>query len=154
MARGRGEALEPGPGIDAERFLLVVLYPGAAASTSEVYRRCIPASPEDRRRPDEVLYALRSGDAGALSAACFNRLERPAAEVCPAIGRAMGNLRSLGLGEPHLTGSGSACFLVRPFSPEEMSDEGVRERATDGLPGAVLMRGDPGRRPAGTVHGA
>lgn len=110
LGRGRGERLEPVPYPGNVRFL--VLVPDAPCSTAEVYGRCAPAASGDRRDPGPVLRALASGDPEALSRSCFNRLAEPAAAACPAVGEALAALRSLGAGEPHVTGSGSACFLV------------------------------------------
>jgi 4-diphosphocytidyl-2-C-methyl-D-erythritol kinase len=112
IARGRGEVLSPAPAFPGLRLL--VLWPGVPVPTAEVYARCRPAGPGDRRDPAPLLAALAAGDAGGISRACFNRLEGPALEVCPRIGEALEALRSLGAGEPRMTGSGSAAFLVLP----------------------------------------
>jgi 4-diphosphocytidyl-2-C-methyl-D-erythritol kinase len=111
-ARGRGERLEPLPHPPALRFL--VSFPGVPCATAEVYRACMPAPPGERRDPAEVMDALARGDAAALDRACFNRLEAPARAACPALREEAQALRTLGAGRVHMTGSGSALFLVLP----------------------------------------
>ena len=109
LARGRGEVLARLP--DPPPFLYWVQWPGVPAPTDEVYARCRPAG-DDRRDASAVVRALAARDAEALDRACFNRLEAPSREVCPAVGEALELLRGMGDGRAHVSGSGSSCFLV------------------------------------------
>ncbi|MCK6479985.1 MAG: 4-(cytidine 5'-diphospho)-2-C-methyl-D-erythritol kinase [Planctomycetes bacterium] len=118
-ARGRGEILEEVPA--AAGFRCTLLHPGAPAPTAEVYARCRPAAAGERRDPGAVLAALAAGDPAALSAACFNRLEGPAREVCPPLAAALDLWRASGAAV-HMSGSGSACFIVHsPAGPGQSS---------------------------------
>ncbi len=112
LAEGRGERMHVLSTFGNFRFL--VFYPGVPASTSEVYARCRPAKDGERRDPGPVRAALMGADPGELARSCFNRLAAPALGVCPVAGKAVRLLESLGLGPVHVTGSGSACFLVLP----------------------------------------
>ncbi len=108
--RGRGERLTPahrGPGIG-----FAVLFPGEGASTAAVYARCRVPGAAEARDIAPARAALAAGDAAALASACFNRLGEPAEAVAPRIAAARAALESLGLGPAHVTGSGSACFVV------------------------------------------
>jgi 4-diphosphocytidyl-2-C-methyl-D-erythritol kinase len=131
-ARGRGERVESLDLALPPPFRFSLFEPHLRVSTAEVYARCRPAPAGERRDPAAVLAALRSGDATALAAACFNRLEEPAREVCPDLGRALDAVRARGLGPVHLSGSGASFFVVRvPGGP---GDAAFR-RALDDLPG-------------------
>ncbi len=133
-ARGRGERVEHLPLAGGIRT--TVLYPGAPASTAEVYARCRPASPDERRDPAAVMAALAAGDAAALAAACFNRLETPAREVCPPLGPALDLWRRSGE-RVHMTGSGSACFIV--MGPAAGGGRPPRGRPIDLPPGGRVL---------------
>jgi 4-diphosphocytidyl-2-C-methyl-D-erythritol kinase len=135
-ARGRGEVLEPLPERESELPLhWLVAFPGVHASTAEVYGRCVPATEGEARGAGDIIEAWRSGSAADLSAACFNRLAGPAKEICPDVEATLDLLRSLELGEPHVTGSGSACFLVLDDPVE------VTEDLLQALPGIRILAG-------------
>jgi 4-diphosphocytidyl-2-C-methyl-D-erythritol kinase len=108
-ARGRGELLEAVPA--SPLLEVVVLHPGGALSTAEVYGRCRPAAAGEARDPGAVLAALAAGDGAALSASCFNRLEGPARELSPGLAAALDGWRDAGV-PVHMSGSGEGCFLV------------------------------------------
>jgi len=110
LARGRGEVLEAVPVAPGLRF---EVFPGPGpVSTAEVYALCRPAPPGERRGPGPVLAALAAGDAPALAAACFNRLEAPARAASPALAAHLDRLRARWGTAVHMTGSGSSVFLV------------------------------------------
>jgi len=150
LARGRGDLLTPLAAPPPLRFLL--LFPGAPASTRAVYARCRPAEGEAAGvQATLLLAALASGDPAEVSRACFNRLAAAAAEVCPAVRDARRALEGLGLGPSHVTGSGSACFLVLPEGVDEADLLRRLEPAVRGLPAgafaAVVRAEAPGDRP-------
>lgn len=117
---GRGEIVAPVPA--AALPPLWLLFPGTGASTAEVYGRCRVPSEGERRSPAAVLDALARGDAESLAAACFNRLAAPSVAVCPGTGDALRALETLHAGRPHVTGSGSTCFLVAAADAVERSE--------------------------------
>ena len=80
--------------------------------------------------------ALAAGDAAALAAACFNRLETPAREVCPPLGPALDLWRRSGE-RVHMTGSGSACFIV--MGPAAGGGRPPRGRPIDLPPGGRVL---------------
>lgn len=114
IGRGRGERLEPVPGLPGTPALLV--NPGVAVSTAEVFRRwdgvdrgALPADPREGR----------------------NDLEPPARAIAPVIGEVLDALAgSPGAGLVRMSGSGATCFALfdsdasRDAAAEALSDHG------------------------------
>jgi 4-diphosphocytidyl-2-C-methyl-D-erythritol kinase len=111
---GRGEqvtpeATSPGPG-GASGFHFVLVCPPVGLGTAGVYRRL--AVPKDPVSGDAVRTAFRSGDPVALGRAIFNRLEEPAYDLEPLVGRIRRRLGALGPCGAMMSGSGSTVFAV------------------------------------------
>ncbi len=96
IGRGRGERLEPVPGLSGTPVLLA--NPGVAVPTAEVFRRWdgvdrgpLPADPREGR----------------------NDLEAPARQVAPVIGEVLEALAAQpGAGLVRMSGSGATCFAL------------------------------------------
>jgi 4-diphosphocytidyl-2-C-methyl-D-erythritol kinase len=105
---GRGELVAPEP--PGGGFPAVLVLPPVGLSTPAVFRRLVvPAAP---RSGDAVRAAFRAGDAAALGAALFNRLEEPAFGLAPEVERVYRRLAALGPAGCLMSGSGSAVFAV------------------------------------------
>jgi len=114
IGRGRGEQLEPVPGLPGAPVLLV--NPGVAVSTAEVFRRWdgvdhgpLPADPRAGR----------------------NDLEPPARAIAPVIGEVLGMLAAQpGAGLVRMSGSGATCFAL--FEGESERDAAAEVLAAKG----------------------
>jgi 4-diphosphocytidyl-2-C-methyl-D-erythritol kinase len=105
---GRGEAVAPEPagaGVD-----IVLVLPPVGLSTPAVFRQLVV--PADPRSGAAARAAFRAGDATALGAALFNRLQEPAFGLAPEVERVYRRLAALGSAGCLMSGSGSAVFAV------------------------------------------
>jgi len=108
---GRGDAVTPEPVARPLDFVLVC--PPVGLATADVYRRLeAPATPSSPIRGDALRQAVRAGDPDAVGRALFNRLEKPAFALAPAVERVSRRLAGLGPCGAMMTGSGSASFAV------------------------------------------
>jgi 4-diphosphocytidyl-2-C-methyl-D-erythritol kinase len=112
LAEGRGERLSPAPGLPELHAVLV--NPGVAVSTPEVYRRLDAAAGFGDVAPPPMPDPFESAEelAGWL-AAHRNDLEAPAVELAPEVGAVLATLRD----EPEaliarVSGSGGTCFAL------------------------------------------
>lgn len=108
VCRGRGERIEPLPGVRALDF--VVVAPPEGLSTAEVYRGCRPA--ESPRPVARLTEAMRAGDFRKIEAAIHNQLEPAAERLSGWIGRAKRELTACGCMAVQMSGSGSSCFGI------------------------------------------
>ena len=128
LARGRGEELSPLP---TAPLWLVFVKPPLAVSTPWAYRQwrldhC------DGPPVEELVEALRSGDAGRVAKGLRNDLEPGVAAEAPEIGAARAWLLEQGALAARMTGSGSVVFGVA------RDEAHAREiAARPGAPGAV-----------------
>jgi 4-diphosphocytidyl-2-C-methyl-D-erythritol kinase len=107
--KGRGEVTTPEPA-PATGFEFVVVCPAVGLATAGVFKRLtVPNAPVSG---DAVRKAFSAGDPEALGRALFNRLEAPAEEVAPAVGRIRQRLAALGPCGARMSGSGSSVFAV------------------------------------------
>lgn len=105
---GRGERVAPEP--PGGGFHVVLVMPRVGLSTPAVFRQLVvPASPNSGAA---VRAAFRTGDATALGAALFNRLQGPAFALAPEVERVYRRLAALGPAGCLMSGSGSAVFAV------------------------------------------
>ena len=134
-ARGRGERISPV--VCPKPFHLVLVHPGFALPTKDVYGALRRFAPWERRgavRMDGMLRALRRGDPSALAAALMNDLEAPARWLAPrlqALRSALERMPFLGVG---MSGSGSCYFGVCRDAASARAL--AREAADRGLGGA------------------
>lgn len=105
---GRGEIVEPFVGM--RQLHVVVAKPPVGLSTADVYRRCRPsANPRSR---EDYAVACRGGEIAPVARGMFNRLQQPAAELSPWIGRLRDAFERLGFVGHQMSGSGSSYFGI------------------------------------------
>ncbi len=117
LISGRGDDLDF---VDLPGLELVLVNPGVAVSTAEVFAR-LNAPPAVRDAEAELPDWLPPrGDTEAISARALlqrleetrNDLETPAREIAPVIGDVLAALRGAGAGLARLSGSGATCFGI------------------------------------------
>jgi 4-diphosphocytidyl-2-C-methyl-D-erythritol kinase len=120
VGRGRGERLAAVPAAPARGASgschWVLGYADGHLSTPLVYKtldqqRCAEAVP-DPQLSDELIGALRSGDAGRLGDALSNDLQAPALSLFPALGDTLQAGRAAGALGALVSGSGPTCFFL------------------------------------------
>lgn len=106
---GRGEITTPEP--TAPSVLnFVLVFPPVGVSTPAVFKRLrVPPEPTGG---EAVRSAFRAGSAEEVGKALFNRLEAPAFEIEPLVGRIRARLSALGPCGAMMSGSGSTVFAV------------------------------------------
>lgn len=107
IGRGRGERLEPVAGAPGTPLLLV--NPGVAVSTREVFARWDGVD----RGP------LPGGDVRAAASAGRNDLEAPARVIAPVIGDVLARLDGASLAR--MSGSGATCFALYDNAADRMA---------------------------------
>jgi len=135
IVRGRGERVEPVPGIPP--LHAVIARPEAALATAAVYARCTPDGGL-RGGSDRLAEALAAGRFRLSAALMHNSLEPPARVLCPAVDRLLHDFARMGAVRPLLTGSGSAVFAVVRTAPEARRLAARLEMA--GWPGVFPVR--------------
>jgi 4-diphosphocytidyl-2-C-methyl-D-erythritol kinase len=91
------------------RLPVVVVRPPAGLSTAEVYRHCQPG--RDTATAGQVVSALQRGNRKEGEQRLLNRLQAPAEQLSPWVGKLTAALkRHTGAG--HMSGSGSSCFVI------------------------------------------
>jgi 4-diphosphocytidyl-2-C-methyl-D-erythritol kinase len=133
---GRGEIVHPL--ISATPFWLVLLCPHAGLSTATVYQNV--AVPDRPLSGAEARQALASGDVNHLANALHNRLEEPAARLCPSVEAARARLRAANPAGVRMSGSGSAVYaLCRDRSEAVRIAREIRTGPDDGPPPNVMV---------------
>ncbi|MBM3982142.1 MAG: 4-(cytidine 5'-diphospho)-2-C-methyl-D-erythritol kinase [Planctomycetes bacterium] len=106
---GRGEVVAPEEP-PARGFHFVLVCPPVGLGTAGVYKRLtVPPEPNSGAA---LRAAFRAGDPAALGRELFNRLEGPALELEPLVGRVRHRLAACGPCGALMSGSGSAVFAV------------------------------------------
>jgi 4-diphosphocytidyl-2-C-methyl-D-erythritol kinase len=129
LARGRGELLEPCP--VAAPAWVVVVWPGVALGTGEVYARYRPAAGAGQRVAALAAAPFATADPVRLASLVENDLEAPAAELCPPVAGLRERLLRSGALAACMSGSGSAVFGL--FADEDgarAADERLRGSAS------------------------
>jgi 4-diphosphocytidyl-2-C-methyl-D-erythritol kinase len=105
---GRGERVEP---VALERALdFVLVCPPVGLSTAQVFRAVTVPSPP--RTSEAVRHAAAAGDVEELGRLLHNRLQAPAAGLCPAVSDAHARLAALAPAGVLMSGSGSTVFAL------------------------------------------
>jgi 4-diphosphocytidyl-2-C-methyl-D-erythritol kinase len=105
---GRGEVVEPERG--GRAFDFVVVNPPVGVSTAAAFRALqVPATPRSGAATRD---AFRAGDANALGASLFNRLQGPAFGLAPLVEVVYRRLAGLNPAGCLMSGSGSAVFAL------------------------------------------
>ncbi len=105
---GRGEVVEPlriGTPLN-----LVLACPGVGLSTASVFRAL--RLPDEKVPGDAMRRAINEGDIEEIGKSLHNRLEGPAEETAPEVGRLRGAMLSAGPLGARMSGSGSVVFAV------------------------------------------
>ncbi len=105
VARGIGEIIEPAA--DFPALALVLVNPGAAVSTPDVFARL---TRRDSESPPPLPRAIDFHSLRGWLETTRNDLEAAAREIQPAIGQALAALDSAGSGFSRMSGSGATCF--------------------------------------------
>jgi 4-diphosphocytidyl-2-C-methyl-D-erythritol kinase len=108
VCRGRGERVDPVPGLGKMHF--VVVRPPGGLSTPEVYRHCRPADKEIPIGP--LLAALRRGDIARAGLMLVNRLQETAESLSPWIGRLRREFDDTDCVAHQMSGSGTGYFGI------------------------------------------
>jgi 4-diphosphocytidyl-2-C-methyl-D-erythritol kinase len=107
ICRGRGEQIET---IAPVRLHVVVVRPPVGLSTPQIYSRCQPA--KSPYQVGKLQSGLRRGIWNEVKSALVNRLEEPAAQLTPWIGRLRQELTDAGCIAQQMSGSGSSYFGI------------------------------------------
>jgi 4-diphosphocytidyl-2-C-methyl-D-erythritol kinase len=106
VCRGRGERVEPVPGLGALHF--VVVRPPEGLATVAVYGACRPA---DEPRPlAPLVEAFQQGDLGQAGRLLFNRLQPAAERLSPWVARLRNMFAALDCLGHSMSGSGTSYF--------------------------------------------
>jgi len=107
LARGIGDVLEPAPPI--RPFHVVLVYPGVAVSTAEVYKNLNFGLTNHEKENRKILFG---GNVFDPAAHLHNDLEAVAESLCPEISSARKALSSVGADGVLTSGSGSTVFGI------------------------------------------
>jgi 4-diphosphocytidyl-2-C-methyl-D-erythritol kinase len=108
VCRGRGELVTPIP--VRGPFHFVAARPAAGNSTPDVFSKL--TLPHELHGCDDVVAALKAGDAKHLTKAVFNRLTQPAMNVNAGMTRLIQQMQTETNRPVFMSGSGSTCFVV------------------------------------------
>jgi len=108
LCTGRGERVAPLA--SRTRIHAVVVWPGFALGTADVYRRVRDFLTPTPRDVIDFLNRFDRGEPGDLGRALFNRLESAAFDLHPELARARRALAKLPFAGARMTGSGSALY--------------------------------------------
>jgi 4-diphosphocytidyl-2-C-methyl-D-erythritol kinase len=165
VGRGRGERLSPAL-VPQARYHWVLAIADGYLSTPKVYgtldklrgARPVP-KPE---LSSELMTALRAGDPEMLGRVLSNDLQEPALALFPALRKTLDAGLGLGALGALVSGSGPTCFFLARDEEhatdfaDALPGAGVCRavaRATGPVPGATVVRGSTGARPAAGPSG-
>jgi 4-diphosphocytidyl-2-C-methyl-D-erythritol kinase len=115
VGRGRGEQLAPALASPVE-FHWVLAFANGHLSTPRVYRALDKQRAGQKARApelsNELMAALRTGDAGQLGAALGNDLQEPALTLFPALRKTLDAGLEAGARGALVSGSGPTCFFL------------------------------------------
>lgn len=125
--RGIGEQLAPSPPLPG--FWMVLVNPGIAVPTAEVFASVADRNPPKAPAPPE--HGFRDFNAfTSWLATQRNDLEAPARRLCPEIGQVLAALSSAPLAR--MSGSGASCFALLPDRHEAEALAGRLQSACPG----------------------
>ena len=107
ICRGRGERIEE---VGPIHLHVVVVRPPVGLSTPQVYKHCRPAGTPGCVH--KLQSGLRRGNWKEIKSALVNRLEEPAAQLTPWIGRLRKEFENAGCIAQQMSGSGSSYFGI------------------------------------------
>ncbi len=132
ICRGRGESVEPLPGLGG--WHLVIAHPPDGLATAQVYQQCkVPQQPQ---RVEDFVKRSEDGRVRPAWRHMHNRLETAASELLPGIQSMKKEFHRLNFLAHQMTGSGSAYFgICRNARQARSLAEVLRSR----LPGTVFQ---------------
>ena len=112
LGEGRGERIKPLP--QAPPLPVLLVNPGIALSTSEVYRRFDLSGGDDppAQGPGTLLSLLPAADAEMLAPLLHNSLQRAACELNPEVGDLLQRAAEAGAASALVSGSGPTVFIL------------------------------------------
>ncbi|MGB2694799.1 MAG: 4-(cytidine 5'-diphospho)-2-C-methyl-D-erythritol kinase [Dehalococcoidia bacterium] len=118
LASGRGEILEPLPDLAQQRNLIIAHREAASPSdkTTRMYAALRPEHYTDGSATERLAARLRAGD-GLGDEDIYNVFASLLPDVDPGTARALDRVTGLGIGQPHLCGSGPAIFFLERREP-------------------------------------
>jgi len=132
---GRGETITPVNGLVGRDAPILLVYPGFAISTGDIYRRYDRHRKESRPKPPprskfhSVMAGLKRGSTEVIDQGLFNALEETVFRKYPLLEMIKNNLEKAGAKHVLLTGSGSTVFvLLKEWSEGEKTAKLIRER--------------------------
>jgi 4-diphosphocytidyl-2C-methyl-D-erythritol kinase len=125
MVSGFGDALTPVP--LRQQIRMVLIFPPFGCSTRRVYGE-FDTLVEPTKRADEARAGAVTKLRHLLPDAPFNDLTEAACRVQPRLGELIDKLRSALDMPVHVTGTGSALFIIRP---REVDIDALAARVTD-----------------------
>ena len=126
LATGRGEKLSA---VTGAPLALVLVNPGVAVSTAEIYARVTPAMYSSGERARAMLEALRTRRPARVAWSLYNGLEAAAAALSPDVTRMRAALLAAGALGAAMSGSGPTVFgIARSFEHARQ----IRRRLTRG----------------------
>lgn len=122
---GRGEGIEPVPGVPPAPLVLV--NPGVGVSTKDIF-----ADLKDRVGVGQA--AKPSSDLSVLALADYfksnrNDLEKPARQIAPVIGEVLSTIAASGALRTRMSGSGATCFGL--FADDKTAEAAAEKIAKD-----------------------
>ena len=122
---GRGEGIEPAPGVP--HAPLVLVNPGVGVSTAQIFARL-------EKRVGVGHAAKPKGELSVLALADYfksnrNDLEMPAREIAPAIDEALSAIAKSGALRTRMSGSGATCFGL--FADDKSAEAAAMKIAKD-----------------------
>lgn len=144
LCEGRGERVKP-IRTDA-RLCFVLLLPEFGISTGRVYQALTKKDLTPPNAGDRILLkAVRRGDSETVALGLYNRLERPAFRLCPALRLLKQEMAALGFMGVLMSGSGSAILGIAPdrATATSLAESGSRKRLGRMVAVCAFHCGDP-----------
>jgi len=118
LGQGKGERITPLP--QAPPLPVLLVNPGAALSTAEVYRRFDLSGGDDpaAQGPGSLIAALPAGDARTVATLLHNSLQRAACELMPEVGNLLEEAAGIGATGALVSGSGPTVFVLAASDEE------------------------------------
>lgn len=143
LASGRGEILQQLPDVSPQSLLLAKPRRGTRPDkTARMYAAVKPEHYTDGARTKELAARIRAGN-HIRDEDLFNVFESVLLDIDPESAELFERAAGLGLGQPHLCGSGPAFFFLRPVDHDlEPLLEGLLRLKVSGLEVGTFSSGE------------
>jgi 4-diphosphocytidyl-2-C-methyl-D-erythritol kinase len=124
LATGRGEVIDPLPDIAPQQFVLAWPKgrPAVSDKTARMYGALRPEHYTDGSATEAIARRLRTGES-VRDEDCVNVFESVLSEVDPESAELFQHTANLGVGRPHLCGSGPSVFVLVDSNDTELTRE-------------------------------